>query len=432
MYLGALKNKLPNSVLTAQAFSTMSAAMPDAKVVEWIREKYSAIVADLDERTRRRWSAAEARSLGWGGIEAVSAATGLSDRTIRNGIRELDDPGSPPTTRQRRSGGGRKCRESEQPQLVEALRRLVDASTRGDPMSPLRWTCKSSRMLAAELSREGFSASANTVGRLLRECGYSLQANRKSIEGKQHPDRDAQFRHISERVGAFQRLGQPAISVDTKKKEPLGKLKNPGRTYRRKGDPQKVKTHDFPDKKLGKAVPYGVYDLTYNEAGVSVGISHDTAEFAVAAIRRWWKRLGRRRYRRATRLLITADSGGSNSPRTRLWRWALQQFANEAGLTLELCHYPAGTSKWNKIEHRLFCHITRNWQGIPLETLEVVVSLIGATKTNEGLEVHAWLDENHYQKAKAVPDTQLCEVRIRRNRFHGEWNYRIIPNVRNR
>lgn len=299
-------------------------------------------------------------------------------------------------------------------------------------MSPLRWTCKSSRMLAAELSREGFSASANTVGRLLRECGYSLQANRKSIEGKQHPDRDAQFRHISERVGAFQRLGQPAISVDTKKKEPLGKLKNPGRTYRRKGDPQKVKTHDFPDKKLGKAVPYGVYDLTYNEAGVSVGISHDTAEFAVAAIRRWWKRLGRRRYRRATRLLITADSGGSNSPRTRLWRWALQQFANEAGLTLELCHYPAGTSKWNKIEHRLFCHITRNWQGIPLETLEVVVSLIGATKTNEGLEVHAWLDENHYQKAKAVPDTQLCEVRIRRNRFHGEWNYRIIPNVRNR
>jgi transposase len=406
--------------------------MPDAQVVEWIREKYSAIAADLDERARRRWAAAEARSLGWGGIEAVSAATGLSDRTIRNGVRELDDPGSPPANQQRRAGGGRKRRESEQPPLVEALRRLVDASTRGDPMSPLRWTCKSTRTLAAELSRKGFSVSANTVGRLLHECGYSLQANRKTIEGKQHPDRDAQFRRIGKRVGAYQRAGQPAISVDTKKKEPLGKLKNPGRTYRTKGDPKKVKTHDFPDKKLGKAVPYGVYDLTNNEAGVSVGISHDTAEFAVASIRRWWKRLGRRRYPRATRLLITADSGGSNSPRTRLWRWALQRFANETGLSLELCHYPAGTSKWNKIEHRLFCHITRNWQGIPLETLEIVVSLIGSTKTNQGLEVHAWLDENHYRKAKAVSDDQLSEVRIRRSKFHGEWNYRIIPNVTNR
>jgi transposase len=405
--------------------------MPDAQVVEWIRDKYAAIVADLDERARRRWAAAEARSLGWGGIEAVSAATGLSDRTIRNGVRELDDPGSPPANRQRRAGGGRKRRESEQPQLVEALRRLVDTSTRGDPMSPLRWTCKSTRTLAAELSREGFSASANTVRRLLRECGYSLQANRKTIEGKQHPDRDAQFRRIGKRVGAYQRASQPAISVDTKKKEPLGKLKNPGRTYRRRGDPKKVKTHDFPDKKLGKAVPYGVYDLTHNEAGVSVGISHDTAEFAVASIRRWWKRLGRRRYPRATRLLITADSGGSNSPRTRLWRWALQQFANETGLTLELCHYPPGTSKWNKIEHRLFCHITRNWQGIPLETLEIVVSLIGSTKTNEGLEVHAWLDEQQYQRAKAVPDDELGEVRIRRSKFHGEWNYEILPHVQN-
>jgi transposase len=406
--------------------------MPDARVVEWIREKYSAIVADLDERARRRWAAAEARSLGWGGIEAVSAATGLSDRTIRSGIRELDELGSLPATQQRRSGAGRKCAESQQPELVEALMRLVDATTRGDPMSPLRWTCKSTRTLAAELSRQGFSASANTVSRLLRESGYSLQANRKTIEGKQHPDRDAQFRHISKRVRAFQRARQPAISVDTKKKEPLGKLKNPGRTYHRKGNPEKVKTHDFPDKRLGKAVPYGVYDLTLNEAGVSVGISHDTAEFAVAAVRRWWERLGRRKYPRATRLLITADSGGSNSPRTRLWRWALQQFANETGLALELCHYPPGTSKWNKIEHRLFCHITRNWQGIPLETLEIVVSLIGATKTSGGLEVHAWLDENHYPKAKTVSDVQLREVSIRRNGFHGEWNYRVIPNASKR
>ena len=235
--------------------------MPDAQVVEWIREKFAAIVSDLDERARRRWGAAEARSLGWGGIIAVAAATGLSDRTIRNGIKELDDPGAPPTSQQRRSGGGRKLREFEQPKLVEMLRNLVDSGTRGDPMSPLRWTCKSTRTLAEELSRQGFSVSANIVGRLLRECGYSLQANRKTIEGKQHPDRDAQFRHISQRVKAFQRAGHPAISVDTKKKEPLGKMKNPGRTYRRKGDPQKVKTHDFPDETLGKAVPYGVSDL---------------------------------------------------------------------------------------------------------------------------------------------------------------------------
>ncbi len=352
----------------------------------------------------------------------------MSNRTIRNGIKELDDPDSLPAWQQRRPGGGRKQRESEQPQLVASLQRLVDSGTRGDPMSPLRWTCKSTRTLAEELSRQGFSVSANTVGRLLRECGYSLQANRKTIEGKQHPDRDAQFRHINQRVKAFQRAGQPAISVDTKKKEPLGKMKNPGRTYRRKGDPEKVTTHDFPDKKLGKAVPYGVYDLTHNEAGVSVGISHDTAEFAVAAIQRWWIRLGQERYPHATRLLITADSGGSNSPRTRLWRWALQQLANETGMTIELRHYPPGTSKWNKIEHRLFCHITRNWQGVPLETMEIVVNLIGSTRTKEGLEVHAWLDEQQYQKAKSVSDAQLSEVRIRRDAFHGEWNYKILPN----
>jgi transposase len=405
----------------------MFPAMPDAQVVEWIREKYTAIAADLDERARRRWGAAEARSLGWGGIEAVAAATGLSDRTIRNGIRELDDPNAPPVSQQRRAGGGRKGRESEHPELIEALQKLVDSGTRGDPMSPLRWTCKSTRTLAAELSRQGFAISANTAARLLRECGYSLQANRKTIEGKQHPDRDAQFQYISRRVAAFQRAGQPAISVDTKKKEPLGKMKNSGRTYRKKGDPEKVTTHDFPDPQLGKAVPYGVYDLTHNEAGVSVGISHDTAEFAVAAIRRWWQRLGQRKYSNAKRLLITADSGGSNSPRTRLWRWALQQFANETGMTIELCHYPPGTSKWNKIEHRLFCHITRNWQGTPLETLEIVVNLIGSTRTKEGLEVHAWLDEKHYQKAKTVTNTQLSEIKIRHATFHGEWNYKILP-----
>jgi hypothetical protein len=262
---------------------------------------------------------------------------------------------------------------------------------------------------------------------LLRSQGFSLQANRKTVEGKQHPDRDAQFQHIAARVKAFQRTGQPAVSVDTKKKEPLGNMKNPGKRYRKKRDPQPVTTHDFPDKELGKAVPYGVYDMTLNEAGVTVGISHDTAEFAVAAVRRWWNRLGRKRYRGAKRLLLTADCGGSNSPRTRLWRWALQQFANETGLQIELCHYPPGTSKWNKIEHRLFCHITRTWQGVPLETLEIVVSLIAATKTETGLEVHAWLDESKYEKSRKVSDAQLADVIIKRNNFHGEWNYRIFP-----
>lgn len=403
--------------------------MPDAQVVEWIREKFVAIALDLDERGRRRWAGAEARSLGWGGVAAVAEATGMSDRTIRTGIQELDDPAAASADRQRRAGGGRRSREQEQPKLIEALEELVSSGTRGDPMSPLRWTCKSARALAKELSRQGFRVSHTKIGELLRSQGYSLQANRKMMEGKQHPDRDLQFEHINTRARAFQRTGQPVISIDTKKKEPLGKMKNPGRTYRRRGDPQKVKTHDFPDRELGKAVPYGVYDVTANEAGVSVGISHDTAEFAVAAIRRWWQRLGSARYPAAKRLLITADSGGSNSPRTRLWRWALQSFANETGLKLELCHFPPGTSKWNKIEHRLFCHITRNWQGVPLESHEIVVNLIGSTRTEEGLEVHAWLDSTEYEKSKQVSDEQLAEVRIQRDAFHGEWNYKILPNA---
>lgn len=405
----------------------MLLGMPDAQVVQWIREKYIAVATDLDERGRRRWAGAEARSLGWGGIAAVAEATGISDRTIRTGIKELDDPDAASVDRQRRVGGGRKRIEQEHPAVLEALETLVDSGTRGDPMSPLRWTCKSTRSLAGELSRQGFRISRTKVRELLRSQGYSLQANRKTVEGKQHPDRDAQFEHISRRVRAYQRSGQPVISIDTKKKEPLGNMKNPGRTYRRKGDPKKVKTHDFPDPELGKAVPYGVYDVTANEAGVSVGVSHDTAEFAVAAIRRWWDRMGSARYPSAKRLLITADSGGSNSPRTRLWRWALQALANETELQLELCHYPPGTSKWNKIEHRLFCHITRNWKGVPLETYDIVVNLIGATRTEQGLEVHAWLDEEEYEKSKKVSDDQLAEVRIKRDQFHGEWNYKILP-----
>jgi transposase len=402
--------------------------MPDASVVNWIRQKYVAVFGDLDERARRRWAAAEARSLGWGGVSAVAEATGLSDRTVRTGICELDAPDAAPASRQRKHGGGRRAMEVDQPEVVETLERILDSSTRGDPMSPLRWTCKSTRAIAGELNRQGISISHTKVAALLRSCGYSLQANRKTIEGKQHPDRNAQFDFIARRVRAYLRSGQPAISVDTKKKEPLGNMKNLGKTYRRKKDPIKVTTHDFPSKELGKAVPYGVYDLANNEAGVTVGVSHDTAEFAVAAIRRWWKKLGRKRFPSAKRLLVTADSGGSNSPRTRLWRWELQRLANQIGLKIELCHFPPGTSKWNKIEHRLFCHITRNWQGVPLETLEIVLNLIGSTKTNEGLEVHAWIDEREYEKSRKVSDEQLLDVSIQRNTFHGDWNYSILPN----
>lgn len=401
--------------------------MPDAQVVTWISEKYTAIQSDLDERARRRWAAAEARSLGWGGIVAVSAATGVSEKTIRRGVAELDDPNAASSDRQRLPGAGRKSRESEQPKLTKALDRLVASGTRGDPMSPLRWTCKSTRTLSVELQRQGFQVSSVKVGQLLKQAGYSLQANRKTIEGKQHPDRNAQFEFISKRIGTLQKKGQPTISVDTKKKEVLGRLKNAGKTYRRQKDPVKVETHDFAKKELGKAVPYGVYDIGRNEAGVTIGVSSDTAEFAVAAIGRWWKRLGLKRYPKSNRLLVTADCGGSNSPRTRLWRTELQKLANSTGLIIEVCHYPPGTSKWNKIEHKLFCHITRNWQGVPLETLEVIINLIGNTRTTSGLEVHAWIDGKTYEKARTVTDEQLAEVEIRRNKFHGEWNYEIHP-----
>jgi hypothetical protein len=401
--------------------------MPDLQVVSWLRDKYMTIYPELDERGRRRWAAMEARSLGWGGVAAVALATGLSDRTVRNGIQEIsriDELGD----RQRKPGGGRKSRENEQPDILKALDALVEPETRGDPMSPLRWTCKSTRSLAAELKSQGFVISCVKVGKMLKLQGYSLQSNRKTVEGKQHPDRDAQFRFIAKRVATCRRRGEPAISIDTKKKETLGNLKNAGRTYRRRGEPVKVKTHDFPDKDLGKAVPFGVYDITINEAGVTVGIGSDTAEFAVAAIERWWERMGSKRYDAPRRVLITADCGGSNSPRTHLWLWELQQLANKTGMIFEACHYPPGTSKWNKIEHRLFCHITRNWQGVPLETHEVVVNLIGSTTTGEGLEVHAWLDEKLYMKGRKITAEEFSGISIKRNKFHGEWNYEIHPN----
>lgn len=401
--------------------------MADEQLVQRIREKYRLMLPELDERGRRRWAAIEARSIGWGGVSAVALATGLSDRTIRSGVAELAAPDELESGRQRRPGGGRLSHEYKLPELSDALDALLEPTVRGDPMSPLRWTCKSTRSLADELQMQGFPVSSTTVGGLLKSKGYSLQSNRKTVEGKQHPDRNAQFEFIARRVNIRHRCGEPAISVDTKKKETLGNMKNPGKTYRRKGNPIKVKTHDFPDKELGKAVPYGVYDIKTNEAGVTVGIGQDTAEFAVSAIQRWWNRMGRKRYKTPKRVLITADCGGSNSPRTRLWLWELQKLANRTKIIYEVCHYPPGTSKWNKIEHRLFCHITRNWQGMPLETLEVVVNLNGSTKTKEGLEVHAWLDQRKYEKGRKVADEDFQEIYIKRNKFHGEWNYEIHP-----
>jgi transposase len=400
----------------------------DGRIVQWIASKYRELRDDLSEFMRRRWAAVEAVSLGRGGITAVSAATGLAHSTIRRGIRELDADDAPPSGRQRRQGAGRKRIDVSDPEIKASLERLVEPESRGDPQSPLRWTCKSTRHLARQLTAQGHPVGPTTVRHLLREAGYSLQANRKTREGDSHPDRDAQFRHINRRVKAQQRQEQPAISVDTKKKETLGNLKNPGRDWRPKGKPRQVDVHDFPDPRKGKAVPYGVYDLSHNEAWVSVGVSSDTAEFAVETIRTWWKRLGRRRHPHADRLLITADSGGSNSSRNRLWKVELQRLSNEANLDIEVCHFPPGTSKWNKIEHRLFCHVTRNWRGQPLETYEIVVNLIGSTTTESGLTVHARLDSSSYEKGRTVTDEELAAVNITPSRFHGEWNYVIRPN----
>jgi len=401
--------------------------MMDQRIVQWIESKFQGLADELSERTRRRWAAVEAVALGRGGVSVVSVATGLAHSTIRRGIRELSCEDSAPSGRQRREGAGRKSVQVVYPGLKAALERLVEPESRGDPMSPLRWTCKSTRRLAEELTAQGYSIGPTTVRYLLKEAGYSLQVNRKTHEGKSHPDRDAQFRHINCRVKAQQRRGQPAVSVDTKKKETQGNLKNPGQTWQPKGKPREVDTHDFPDPRKGKAVPYGVYDLGHNEAWVSVGVSSDTAEFAVAAIRCWWKRLGRRRHRQATRLLITADSGGSNSSRSRLWKVELQKLSDDTGLEIEVCHFPPGTSKWNKIEHRLFCHVTRNWRGQPLETYEIVVNLIGSTTTNSGLKVYAALDPSKYEKGRTVTDEEFAEVNITPSRFHGEWNYVIRP-----
>lgn len=401
--------------------------MVNQRIVQWIESKFQGLAGELTERARRRWAAVEAVALGRGGVSVVSAAAGLARTTIRRGLRELTSGATPPQGRQRRAGAGRKNAAVSCPDLRAALERLVEPESRGDPLSPLRWTCKSTRRLAEELTMQGYAVGPTTVRHLLKEASYSLQANRKTREGQAPPDRDAQFRHISRRVQAQQRQGQPAVSVDPKKKETLGNLKNPGRAWRPQGEPREVDTHDFPDPRKGKAVPYGVYDLGYNEAWVSVGVRSDTAELAVAAIRCWWQRLGRRRHRQATRLLITADRGGSNSSRSRLWKVELQKLSDETGLEIEVCHFPPGTSKWNQIEHRLFCHVTRNWQGQPLETNEIVVNLIGSTTTNAGLKVHAELDPSKYEKGRKVTDEELDPVNLKPSGFHGEWNYVIRP-----
>jgi transposase len=400
-------------------------------VVEWIREKYEALKGSLNERSRRLWAATEARSLGRGGAAAVIAATGMSSATVHKGLRELEAAAAGgaalPVGRIRRPGGGRKRARDKQPGLSEALAALVEPTARGDPEHPLRWTCKSTSRLAAEVRKQGFQVGARTVAKELKEQGFSLQSNRKTREGQSRPDRDAQFGHINAQVAAFQRRGQPAISVDTKKKELVGDFKNAGREWRRRGQPEEVRVHDFPDPKKNKAIPYGVYDLTRNEGWVSVGIDHDTARFATASIKRWWRKMGRKRYPQAKELLITADCGGSNGSRTRLWKLALQELADELGLRLTVCHFPPGTSKWNKIEHRMFCHIAQNWRGRPLTSYAVIVQLIGNTRTTAGLKIRAELDEHTYPAKEKVTAEQLAQVRLTPATFHGEWNYTIAP-----
>ncbi len=397
-----------------------------------VQEKYERLSRMMNERLKRRWAACEALTIGRGGISAVSEATRMSRTTIRKGIREIQEEfpdlaEDVASQRCRREGGGRRPLHETDESLLGDLEKLVEPATRGDPSSPLLWTSKSTRKLAAELARMGHQVSHMTVSRLLKQLGYSLQANRKMREGADHPDRDAQFLHINKKVRSFQRRKQPVISVDTKKRELVGDFKNGGREWRPQGSPQPVRTHDFQDKELGVAIPYGVYDVTQNEGWVNVGIDRDTSEFAVESIRRWWRRMGSRVYPNAKELLITADGGGSNGSRRRLWKLCLQGLADELGLAITVCHFPPGTSKWNKIEHRMFCHITENWRGQPLVSRAVIVKLIGSTRTREGLAVKAALDRHVYEKGIHVSDDELATVRLSRDKFHGDWNYTIRP-----
>jgi transposase len=398
-----------------------------------VTAKFQALSGRLDEATLRMWAATEARSLGRGGVSAVAKAIGMSRTTIHAGLAELKATASPPEgknetrPRVRATGGGRKKLTAKDANLLQDLDALVEPTSRGDPMSPLRWTCKSTYRLAEELQRMGHAVSQRTVCDLLAQTGYSLQSTRKTREGGQHEDRDAQFAHIARTVAEYQVAGDPVISVDTKKKELIGDFKNAGKEWQPKGTPEEVRVHDFIDPELGKVAPYGVYDLTANVGWVNVGIDHDTAEFAVESIRRWWYEMGEETYLRASRLLITADCGGSNGNRVRLWRRELQRLADELKLPIQVCHFPPGTSKWNKIEHRMFCHITANWRARPLISRQVVVNLIGSTTTREGLRIKAGIDENTYEKGVKVTDEELATLAIERDAFHGEWNYRLSP-----
>ena len=391
-----------------------------------IVEKYVAIAPVLDERARRLWAATEARAIGYGGDALVSAATGLARETIRNGRREIEH-GVDVTGRVRRAGAGRPGIEQAQPGIKEALEQLVDPLSRGDPTSPLRWTCKSKAKLAAALSKSGWTVSATTVGRLLHELGYSLQSVRKSREGVSHPDRNAQFEYINATATNFLRRKQPVISVDTKNKELVGDFKNAGREWQPRATPEKTLVHDFPSDAIGKAIPYGVYDMARNEAWVSVGRDHDTPAFAVASIRQWWKMMGKRAHPNAKELLITADAGGSNGYRSRVWKLELQKFSDETKLRIRVSHFPPGTSKWNKIEHRLFCHITENWRGKPLTTFETIVDLIGHTRTAAGLRVKAKLNKRKYPTGVVVTKAQMDALALTTETFRGEWNYELRP-----
>lgn len=395
--------------------------------LERIRAKYEALSPSLTERSRRLWCATEAMDVGWGGIALVSRATGVSQATIWRGTHELKSGESLEPGRVRRSGGGRKSVVEKDPTLLRDVESLVEPTVSGHPESPLLWTSKSVRKLAAELRAMGHNISFRTVADVLRDAGYTLQSNRKAQEGRSHPDRDAQFRRINRTVRAFQRKAQPVISVDTKKKELIGNFRNAGREWRPKGSPELVKVHDFIIPEQGKAIPYGVYDLTRNAGYVSVGIDHDTASFAVRSIRRWWRLMGRPVYPKAKSLLITADSGGSNGAKLRLWKWELQRLADATGLSITVCHFPPGTSKWNKIEHRLFSYISANWRGRPLTSLVTIVNLIAATTTETGLRVRAEIDTGKDPKGREVSDEQMAQIHLRPCRFHGDWNYTIQP-----
>jgi hypothetical protein len=395
-----------------------------------IRGRYALIASSLNERSRRLWAASEAKGAGYGGISLVHRAMGLSRPSIHRGLAELEAGDSPGPGRVRRTGAGPRRSEDRQPGLRAALDALVEPTARGDPESPLRWTCKGVRRLAAALRQQGFTTGRQTVSELLASMGYSLQGNRKTREGGHHPDRNAQFEHIARRTAAFLRTGQPVISVDTKKKELVGNYKNAGREWRPKGEPEEVKVHDFVDKKLGRAIPYGIYDLAANTGWVSVGTDHDTAEFAVASIRAWWQGMGRKRYPQPTRLLITADGGGSNSSRSRAWKAALQELADELGMPVSVCHFPPGTSKWNKIEHRLFSQIAINWRGQPLSSHEVIVELIASTTNEGGLTVKAKLDKRKYPTGRKIDAETWQALNLQPDTFHGDWNYTIKPRTR--